>query len=108
MSTSFHSNVSLNVTTAQDAIKAIVINACDALALMEEFEIDSPAYNLALKDERKLNETLLQVFNLQVVWHNFGQYRLLKFDRGNVVDRSRVFYTDYSDDYGNRDIFFID
>lgn len=108
MSMSFKSNVCFNVTTAQDAIKSIIINACDAIDLMDEFEIDSPAYNLALKEERKLNEVLSQVFNLEVVYYDHGQYRLYQLDRGQVVNKSRVFYVDYCDDYGDQDIFFID
>lgn len=108
MSMSFKSNVCSNVTTAQDAIKAIIINACDAIDMMDEFEIDSPVYDLALEAERKLNEVLRQVFGLEVVFYNHHQYRLFQFDRGEVVNKSRVFYTDYCDDYNNRDIFFID
>lgn len=108
MSMSFKSNVCSNVTTAQDAIKALVINACDAIDMMVEFDIDTPVYNLASKEEQKLNDVLLQVFNLEVVSYDYHQYRLLKFDCGRVVNKSRIFYVDYCDDYGDRDIFFID
>lgn len=102
---SIRTNTTISAITARDAVKAIIINTCEAIDFMYS-EQDTAMYDYWAAEVDKFNTVLLRVFRIQVIFDTPNKYRLYKFDNGKVT-KSRVFYVDYSNDYGDKTLYFI-